>query len=431
MMNKLSYKEKVLLVIFIVFVTFFELYHVAINTNPPTMARAVYSAIYLLFAVISPALIPTYTTINLIVERFSSSFGEFLPNTLLFHIAVLLFGILSIRYRAKSIRMKSYNSKSIFGFIILYLYAIIALFLHVEIPLNYAFLINGAFMFVFLYFLTISKDKYLNTLLKFAIVAISIVCLIGLFNYDNLVGEYDTSLGDVERLEWKDANYFSFFIGLMLLFTLYLAKAARSKGYQRLYTGVALLLLVTMASLISRGAIVSLVIAVIYYYRKDLLRWRNLGYVFFVLIVLGGLYYVGLLDGLIMRFLSEDVQTGSGRTDIWAIGLDTFFSKSPTTILFGAGEGQAASMAYINGSYWSPHNNYLAIMYNYGIIGLSIFCYWLVSMFVLSKTRECRAAVLFIIVNCMTIVPFTYVAAVWIIVPLILVWDRRIFAILR
>lgn len=430
-MNKLSYKEKVFLIVFVAFVTIFELYHVAIDTNPPTILRVAYAFIYLLFAFVSPSLIPIYTVVNLIVERFSSSFGEFLPNTLLFHIAVLTFGILCVRYKGNMSPVKSYNHKSLLWFYILYIYAIASLVLHVDIAPDFNFLINGAFMFVFLYFLTISKDKYLINLLKYAIVAISIVCLIGLFNYDNLVGEYDTSLGDVERLEWKDANYFSFFIGLMLLFTLYLAKAARSKGYQRLYTGVALLLLVTMASLISRGAIVSLVIAVIYYYRKDLLRWRNLGYVFFVLIVLGGLYYVGLLDGLIMRFLSEDVQTGSGRTDIWAIGLDTFFSKSPTTILFGAGEGQAASMAYINGSYWSPHNNYLAIMYNYGIIGLSIFCYWLVSMFVLSKTRECRAAVLFIIVNCMTIVPFTYVAAVWIIVPLILVWDRRIFAILR
>lgn len=430
-MNKLLYKEKVFLIVFVAFVTIFELYHVAIDTNPPTILRVAYAFIYLLFAFASPSLIPIYTVVNLIVERFSSSFGEFLPNTLLFHIAVLTFGILCVRYKGNMSPVKSYNHKSLLWFYILYIYAIASLVLHVDIAPDFNFLINGAFMFVFLYFLTISKDKYLINLLKYAIVAISIVCLIGLFNYDNLVGEYGTSLGDVERLEWKDANYFSFFIGLMLLITLYLARSSHSKGTQRLYTGVALLLLITMASLISRGAIVALALSVIYYYRKDLLRWRNLGYLLFVVIAIGGLYYAGVLDGLIMRFMSEDVQTGSGRTDIWEVGMNTFFNKSSVTILFGLGEGQASSMAYMNGTYWSPHNNYLSVLYEYGVIGLTIFCIWLCSMLLYAKTRESRALMLFIVVNCMTIVPFTYVSLIWFVMPLVLVWDKRLSKIIQ
>lgn len=430
-MNKLSYKEKVFLIVFVAFVTIFELYHVAIDTNPPTILRVAYAFIYLLFAFASPSLIPIYTVVNLIVERFSSSFGEFLPNTLLFHIAVLTFGILCVRYKGNMSPVKSYNHKSLLWFYILYIYAIASLVLHVDIAPDFNFLINGAFMFVFLYFLTISKDKYLINLLKYAIVAISIVCLIGLFNYDNLVGEYGTSLGDVERLEWKDANYFSFFIGLMLLITLYLARSSHSKGTQRLYTGVALLLLITMASLISRGAIVALALSVIYYYRKDLLRWRNLGYLLFVVIAIGGLYYAGVLDGLIMRFMSEDVQTGSGRTDIWEVGINTFFNKNSATILFGAGEGQASSMAYMNGTYWSPHNNYLSVLYEYGVIGVMFFCIWLCSMFLYAKKRESRALMIFIIVNCMTIVPFTYVAPIWFVIPVILIWDKRLSKIMQ
>lgn len=430
-MNKLSYKEKVFLIVFVAFVTIFELYHIAIDTNPPTILRVAYAFIYLLFAFASPSLIPIYTVVNLIVERFSSSFGEFLPNTLLFHIAVLTFGILCVRYKGNMSPVKSYNHKSLLWFYILYIYAIASLVLHVDIAPDFNFLINGAFMFVFLYFLTISKDKYLITLIKFAVFAISIVCLIGLFNYDNLVGEYDTSLGEVERLEWKDANYFSFFIGLMLLFTLYLARSAHLKAYQRLYTGVALLLLITMISLISRGAIVALAISVIYYYRKDLLKCRNLGYLVFVVTAIVGLFYAGILDGLIMRFMSEDVQTGSGRTDIWEIGINTFFSKGPATILFGAGEGQASTMAYMNGTYWSPHNNYLSVLYDYGVIGVAIFCIWLWSMVLYAKKRESRALMIFIIVNCMTIVPFTYVAPIWFVIPVILIWDKRLSKIMQ
>lgn len=422
----LSKRDKVLTGFFLVFVAVFELYHVALGTNPPTMLRMLYTAVYLVFAVLSPALIPTYTAVNLIVERFSSVFGEFLPNTLLFHVAVLVFGLLCIRAKQPILVKRSYDKRSFKWFVILYVYGILTLLLHINVPPDFSFVIDGAFMLVFLYYLCISKDKYIRAIVVYSVAAMAIVCSIGLFNYDNLVGDYSTSLGDVDRLDWKDANYFSFFIGIMLLLTLYLAKYATLKAYRRTYIFIAFVMLVTMASLISRGAIVSLVIALIYYYRNDLLSFRNLGYVLLVAVAVAALYYSGILEGLIMRFMSEDVQTGSGRTELWEVGLHTFFSKDPLTILFGAGEGQALSMTYMNGEYWSPHNNYLSIMYDYGLFGLILFSVWIISMFVRSRTRESKGMVLFIAVNSFTIVPFTYVSTVWFMIPLIMIWDRRL-----
>lgn len=425
MMSGLSHKERIFLLLFIVFVTIFELYHVAIDTNPPMVLRAVYAAIYLVFAVLSPALIPVYTAINLIVERFSCSFGEFLPNTLLFHILVLVFGILCLRNRL-NVRVRSYDYRNLKWFMLLYVYAIVALLLHVNIPSDFSFLINGAFMLVFLHFLSISKDKYIQALLRYSVIVMFIVCIIGLFNYENLVGDYSTSLGDVDRLDWKDANYFSFFIGMMMLFTLYSIKMTKSKNQRRLYMFGVLLMMVTMAALISRGAIVALVITLIYYYRKELFSLRSLGYLLLVAVAVAGLYYIGILDGLIMRFMSDDLLTGSGRTELWMVGIKTFFSKDPSVIAFGAGEGQALNMTYVKGEYWSPHNNYLSVLYNYGIVGLTIFLAWIISMFLYFKTRESRGAIMFIAINSMTIVPFTYVAPVWFVIPLIMIWDRRI-----
>ena len=424
-------KDKIFISLFLVFTVIFELYHVVINTNPPMIMRVIYTAVYLGFAIVSPALIPTYTAINLIVERFSSSFGEFLPNTLLFHIAVLMFGRLSLKYSNSVFYTKSYDRRMLTSFLLLYIYGIIALLLHVNINPDFTFVINGAFMLLYLYLISRLRDKYVKTIIKCSVAAMSIVCLIGLFNYDNLVGEYATSLGDVDRLEWKDANYFSFFIGIILMFTLYLARYTKSKIYKRYLICSALLMLVTMVSLISLGAIVALVISLLYYFRKDIFSFRSLGYAFAVAVFLLALYYAGMMDGLIMRFMSEDVQTGSGRTDIWQTGLQTFFSKDIMTIIFGAGEGQAIKMTYINGQYWSPHNNYLSMMYNYGIIGLLIFCMWMISLFFHSRTRESRGVVLFIAINSFTIVPFTYVSALWFMVPLIMVWDKRIYGRLQ
>ena len=418
-------KDKLLISLFIMFTVIFELYHVAIDTNPPMVLRAVYAAIYLVFAVLSPALIPVYTAINLIVERFSCSFGEFLPNTLLFHIFVLVFGILCLRNK-QNIRVKAYDYRSFKWFVLLYVYAIVALLLHVNIPSDFSFLINGVFLFAFLHFMTISKDKYIQALLRNAIIVLFIVCIIGLFNYENLVEDYSTSLGDVDRLDWKDANYFSFFIGMMMLFTLYSIKMTKSKNQRRLYMFGVLLMMVTMAALISRGAIVALVITLIYYYRKELFSLRSLGYLLLVAVAVAGLYYIGILDGLIMRFMSDDLQTGSGRTELWMVGIKTFFSKDPSVIAFGAGEGQALNMTYVKGEYWSPHNNYLSVLYNYGIVGLTIFLAWIISMFLYFKTRESRGAIMFIAINSMTIVPFTYVAPVWFMIPQIMIWDRRI-----
>ena len=427
----LSKRDKILLLLFLGFVTVFELYHVALGTNPPTMLRMLYTAVYLVFSVLSPALIPTYTAVNLIVERFSSVFGEFLPNTLLFHVAVMVFGLLCIRAKQSLLMKRSYDKKPFKWFVIIYVYGILSLLLHFNVPPDFSFVINGSFMFVFLYYLCISKDKYIRTILVYSVASMAIVCIIGLCNYDNLVTDYSTSLGDVDRLDWKDANYFSFFIGVMLLMTLYLAKYAVSKVYRRTCILIAFVMLVTMISLISRGAIVALAVALIYYYRKDLLSFRSIGYIILVAVAVAGLYYSGILEGIIMRFMSEDVQTGSGRADIWRLGLKTFFSKDSLTILLGAGEGQDLTMTYMSGDFWSPHNNYLSIMYNYGVIGLTVFCIWIISLFVRSKTRESRGLILFITVNSFTIVPFTYVSPLWFVIPLIMIWEGRPDCLIR
>ncbi|BDC06854.1 hypothetical protein GAIMETA21S03_27370 [Phocaeicola vulgatus] len=124
--------------------------------------------------------------------------------------------------------------------------------------------------------------------------------------------------------------------------------------------------------------------------------------------------------------MSDDMTTGSGRTKLWATGLNTFFQKDYFTILFGTGEGNAANMIYLNGIYYSPHNNYLELLFNYGVIGLSLFLLSWFLLFVSSKTKEKRALILFFLINSMTIVPLTYVVPLWIIIPLLFMWDERI-----
>lgn len=422
----LSKKEKVALIIFIIFVAVCELYHVAIDTNPPTVLRMGYIAVYLFYAVLYPNLIPTFTAVNLIVERFSCSFGEFLPNTLIFHIAVLLYCGLVTKETSLFRSVNNSNKSCLPFFVILYVYAIFSLFLHVNISYDFSFVINGSFLIAYLYCLSKLNDKHIKSILTYSIIAMAIVCFVGLLNYDRLVSDYQTSLGSVERIEWKDANYFSFCIAIYILFSTFFITHTNSKKYLWSLYIACLLMATCMVMLISRGSIIALCIALLYYFRQRLLSLKSVA----VLTVIAGIvllfYYVGLLDGLIMRFMSEDLSSGSGRTEIWETGIKTFFAKDNWTILFGAGEGQASKMVFLDGKYWSPHNNYLEMLYNYGIIGLILFIVWLIAAFRLSKSREARSVLLLIMINSFTIVPFTFVTPIWFIMALLLVWDRRL-----
>lgn len=253
-----------------------------------------------------------------------------------------------------------------------------------------------------------------------------VICLIALINYDTLAVDYSITDGAVDRLAWKDSNYLSFFIGIIFLITLFKVIYAQKITEKNKYILICSIFMVCLLLLISRGAILALLLACIYYFRKNLFSFKLLKYAFGVLIVVLILYNMGLMDGVLLRFASEDMATGSGRTDIWQAGIKTFFSEGIFTILLGAGEGQAMKMAVLGGQYFSPHNNYLEIIFNYGIVGFVLFLIWWVSMFVNSKTHEKRALIIFISISNMTIVPLTYVMPIWIIIPLLLMWDKRI-----
>ena len=425
MSYKLSKRERLVLLIFMLFVTAFELLHIVIDTNPPMLLRMFYTAVYVGFAIISPRLVPTFTAINLVMERFSSVFGEFLPNTLLFHISILLYGIILIRNINPLVHRKDYAVRQFYTFLLLYIYAIVSVFLHVDISPDFSFVINGAFLMLFVYFVSLLDDRYLKSIIVYSVYAMAIVCTIGLLNYNNLVEDYETSLGTVDRMEWKDANYFSFCIAIFIMITCYIIARAKNKTYRRVMYLICLIMAICMLSLLSRGSVVALLIALIYYFRKNILSFRSLGTLAVIASVVALFYFSGMLEGMILRFMSDDLATGSGRTEIWSIGMHTFLEKGNWTILFGAGEGQALKMAYFKGAYWSPHNNYLEILYNYGIVGLSLFCAWIAIFFKSARSKEVRALILLIAVNSFTIVPFPYVTPLWFIVGLLMVLDRR------
>ena len=420
-------KETFILTTFFCFVCLCELVHVSINTNPPMPLRLAYIAIYVAYCFFAPVYIPLFTTINLIIERFSTVYGEFLPNTIWFHAFLLLYCWMFIRHRRPTTGL-SYNKNTFFLFLFFFFFVLCSYLVYISEINNISLVANCIFSLLFVAVLQKSDDHAVQTLLNVLFASITFVCILGLLNYDKIVMDYATSDGDVERLAWKDANYFSCFIGISMLITIFLLRCRK----KRLLFYISLFIqAVCLLALISRGAILSFCLAALFYFRKQLFSLKIIGYAIALSLVILVFYESGLLEGVLLRFASEDMATGSGRDHIWEVGLTTFLSKSPFIILFGAGEGQAINMTYFSFAHWSPHNNYLEILFNYGFVGLSLFLIFLLSLFFNGKNEEKRAILLFILINCMTIVPFTFVTPLWIVIALLLIWDKRISNILQ
>lgn len=419
-------KEAFILSTFFCFVCFCELVHVSLGIPPPMPLRIAYIGIFLTYCLFNLHYIPIFIAINLVVERFSTIPGEFLPNTIWFHSAILFICWAFIRYHRPTFT-RQYNKTTLLLFLFFFLYVFCSYIIYSSVINNISLVANIIFSLLFFIVLLHTDDLLLKRLLIAIFASITFVSIIGLFNYDNIVSSTNIGEETVERaLGWKDANYLSCFIGICMLFTIFLARCHKKK---LLFYLSLLIQSICLLVLISRGAILSFCIAILFYFRKQLFSTKIVGYVILTTLILLFFYESGLLEGLILRFNSEDAT--SGRDQIWEVGLTTFLSKDPTTILFGAGEGQAINMAYFSFAHWSPHNNYLEILFNYGFVGLSLFLLFLLSLFFNGKSEEKRTILLFILINSMSIVPFTFVMPIWIVMALLLIWDKRISKILQ
>lgn len=82
---------------------------------------------------------------------------------------------------------------------------------------------------------------------------------------------------------------------------------------------------------------------------------------------------------ILERFLSLSQDGGSGRNEIWASILLHYFDGTTTQRLFGRGF-QAVTELKLTGRAILAHNDYLEILYDYGIVGLLLLLAWLVQL---------------------------------------------------
>ena len=180
-----------------------------------------------------------------------------------------------------------------------------------------------------------------------------------------------------------ESNQYAAFIILFLPATI--AAAVAAHGPRRLFWfGATLTGAMALVMTGSRGGFVGLAMACAvgaYLYRHLISYSRASGWVFgsLILLVLGvslSPYGHLLAEHIIGTTGSIDASTASsGRSDIWADALAAMFAH-PITFITGFGWDAYWSMAF----QYSPHNHYLSLWFNLGLVGLLLGTYLLFSV---------------------------------------------------
>lgn len=226
----------------------------------------------------------------------------------------------------------------------------------------------------------LSKDRSINRyamLMSFGIISLVLSSLY-LINYEQFLESYN-STDNLDRSGWTDPNYLSCLIGMGIVTSLILIlKERTAKLYLKiLWWSTIVISFISQVLIASRGGLLCVAITSLI-----LILFADIKFKFklFILIVatifLFFLYNNNYFDLLIYR-VENDVSGGSGRLGIWELKINAFIAENNIlSWIFGVGYDSAFRLGYDTNGF-GFHNDYLAILCGYGLVGVIIFTYLL------------------------------------------------------
>lgn len=209
------------------------------------------------------------------------------------------------------------------------------------------------------------KQNYIFVLIFVTIIA----CL---YSYFSIYKSYNI-LG--ERGHFGVAYYALYLLPIML---------ACEKRWLRIVCIV--IVSVIIVSSVKRGGLIALVLGVMVY--LIISRYiTNKGFktaivLCFILALLCVFFYFMISylgDNIIERLLDSDDTTGSGRLDIWNSLFERMQTQDLTLWIFGNGHLSTTQYSWEN---LTAHNDFLEIVYNYGIFNFIVYLFFFISLVV-------------------------------------------------
>ncbi len=147
---------------------------------------------------------------------------------------------------------------------------------------------------------------------------------------------------------------------------------------------------ITIIFTTKRAAFLSIVLGFIlmqffeYYIMGDLRKkWKKLIkivigllLIYFLITILINQFQLDIID----RLANMNVDEGSGRISIWTTVYDAFKESSLIDKILGHGYGAVRTL-HIGGRSINAHNDYLELLYDYGIIGVCLIVAWIIYLF--------------------------------------------------
>lgn len=179
------------------------------------------------------------------------------------------------------------------------------------------------------------------------------------------------------RKGWADPNYFGcqLGVGVLMAATELLYKGKALGRWLKIICWFAIILgTLTIVETASRGAILALVGGLLCLIMFSNINLSNKIRLFIGLVIFGGiLFYSGTSNLLLARF-ANDAGDAGGRTAIWAIKFDAFIRSADIgQWLMGVGRTGGIALGFYEGF----HNDYIAFLVEYGIIGFIFFLLFL------------------------------------------------------
>lgn len=210
--------------------------------------------------------------------------------------------------------------------------------------------------------------------LKFTTLTIVLISFVIAMEFVIMGGDFSQTVstieGEIDRKGWADPNYFGAVLGYGVIASFIALQKWPNMQKKVKYSIVITLLLslYTILLIASRGIFLAIVASVlILFFNGSLSINKKLSLFFMMLFGAFIFYQLGFFDLIILRFISDAGDAG-GRTEIWLPRMTAFFNEcTPLQWLFGIGTD--ASMTLGTNQYVGFHNDYLAILVRYGIVG--------------------------------------------------------------